>query len=87
MVARSPTLSETADPASKSKERLSQSKRPESGRYLLQVDRQTKCSYATIASAEAAGMTIKVGYPHVQVSVYDSADGQIKLIELAAVSE
>jgi hypothetical protein len=67
--------------------RASQSKRPESGRYVLQVDRQTKCSYAKAASVEAAGMTIKIGYPHVRVSVYDSADGQSKLIELTAPSE
>jgi hypothetical protein len=80
-------MRETTDPAPESKERLSQSKRPESGRYLLQVDRQTKCSFASTASAEAAGMTIKIGYPHVRVSVYDSVDGQNKIIELPAVSE
>ena len=38
---------------------LSQSKRPEVGRFLLQVDRQTKRSYATAEAAEAAGMVIK----------------------------
>jgi len=86
-MARSPMLRETAASEPESKDRLSQSKRPESGRYLLQVDRQTKGSYATAASAEAAGMTIKVGYPQVHVSVYDSAEGQNTLIELPAGSE
>jgi hypothetical protein len=85
-MARSPTLREPADPEPE-KDRLSQRKRPESGRYLLQVDRQTKCSYATAALAEAAGMTIKTGYPQVRVSVYDSAEGQNTLIELPAASE
>ena len=34
---------------------FSQRKRPESGRYLLQVDRQTKGSYKTVDAAQAAG--------------------------------
>ena len=33
-----------------------QRKRPEVGRYLLQVDRQTKGSYGTAQAAEAAGI-------------------------------
>jgi hypothetical protein len=56
--------------------RLSQNKRPELGRYLLQVDRQTKASYPTIEAAEAAGQVIKKNYPILQVAVYDSVDGQ-----------
>jgi hypothetical protein len=51
-----------------------QDKRPEVGRYLLQVDRQTKGSYDTAQAAEAAGLLIKKSYPKVQVSVYDSGD-------------
>ena len=34
---------------------LSQSRRPELGRFLLQVDRQTKSSHETLEAAEAAG--------------------------------
>ncbi len=49
----------------------SQSKRPEAGRYLLQVDRQTKGSYATAEAAATAGLIIKKRFPVVQVSVYD----------------
>ena len=60
----------------------SQRKRVETGRYLLQVDRQTKGSYETAESAEAAGLTIKTGHPVVQVSVYDSVDCRNTLVEL-----
>ena len=49
-------------------------------RYWLQVDRQTKGSYTTLASAEAAGETIKNAHPVVQVSVYDSVDCVNKII-------
>ena len=37
----------------------SQEKRPERGRFLLQVDRQTKGSYATSEAAQAAALVIK----------------------------
>jgi hypothetical protein len=62
----------------------SQRKRPESGRFRLQVDRQTKASYATYDDAEGAGLAIKKGYPVVQVSVYDATDAVSKIIELPA---
>jgi hypothetical protein len=65
---------------------LSQSKRPEVGRFLLQVDRQTKQSYATAEAAEMAGMVIKKGHPIVRVSVYDSVETENKIIELPAGS-
>ena len=38
---------------------FSQRKRPERGRYLLQVDRQTKGSYTTSETAQAAALVIK----------------------------
>ena len=46
---------------------FSQRKRPERGRYLLQVDRQTKGSYTTSETAQAAALVIKKNYPIVQV--------------------
>ena len=49
----------------------SQRQRPESGRYLLQVDRQTKGSYPTAEGVQSAALVIKKSYPVVQVSVYD----------------
>lgn len=49
-------------------------------RFWLQVDRQTKGSYTTLAAAEAAGEVIKKAHPIVQVSIYDSVDCVNKLI-------
>jgi len=62
----------------------SQRKRPETGRYLLQVDRQTKGSYKTSEAAQAAALAIKKGYPIVQVSVYDSVEYTHTLVEAPA---
>jgi len=63
-------------------EHLGQRKRPESGRFRLQVDRQTKGSYATFDDAEGAGLAIKKSHPVVQVSIYDATDAVNKIIEL-----
>jgi hypothetical protein len=65
---------------------FSQSKRPERGRYLLQVNRQTKGSYTTAETARAAASVIKKNYPIVQVSVYDSVDNSNTLVEAPAAS-
>jgi hypothetical protein len=65
---------------------LSQRKRPERGRFLLQVDRQTKGSYTTSEAAHAAALVIKTNYPVVKVSVYDSVDNSNTLIEAPAAS-
>jgi hypothetical protein len=43
-------------------------------RYRLQVDRQTKRSFATLDAAVEVGLVIKRAHPIVQVSVYDSVD-------------
>jgi hypothetical protein len=61
---------------------FSQRKRPESGRYLLQVDKQTKGSYKTSEAAQSAALEIKKAYPIVQVSIYDSVDNSTRLVEL-----
>jgi hypothetical protein len=65
---------------------FSQDKRPERGRYLLQVDRQTKGSYTTLEAAQSAARAIKTSYPIVQVSVYDSVDYTHTMIEVQAAS-
>lgn len=59
----------------------SQRKRQERGRYLLQVDRQTKGSYTTSEAAQAAALVIKRSYPVVKVSIYDSVDNSNALVE------
>jgi hypothetical protein len=65
---------------------FSQRVRPERGRYLLQVDRQTKGSYTTLEAAQSAALAIKTSYPIVQVSVYDSAEYTHTIIEKPAAS-
>jgi hypothetical protein len=75
-------LREQEEPAQDEPEVLSQRKRPELGRFLLQVDRQTKGSYTTIQAAETAGMVVKKSYPILQVAVYDTAESVNTLIEL-----
>ncbi|MEA2980040.1 MAG: hypothetical protein QOF09_1863 [Alphaproteobacteria bacterium] len=60
----------------------SQKQKKEAGNYRLQVDRQTKAFYMTEEAAEAAGLLIKKGHPIVQVSIYNSAEGVNKIIEL-----
>jgi hypothetical protein len=64
----------------------SQGKRPERGRYLLLVDRQTKNSYTTPEAAQAAALAIKKAHPIVQVSVYDGVDNTHMIVELPAAS-
>jgi hypothetical protein len=64
-------------------EPIGQRKRPESGRFRLQVDRQTKAYFATSEDAEKAGLAIKKQFPIVQVSVYDCEEAVSRLIELS----
>jgi hypothetical protein len=63
---------------------FSQRKRPELGRYLLQVDHQTKGSYTTPNAAQAAALVIKTGHPVVQVSVYDTVENINTIVEAPA---
>ena len=65
---------------------FSQRKRPERGRYLLQVDRQTKGSYTTSEAAQSAALGIKTAHPIVQVSVYDSVDNTSTMVEAPAAA-
>lgn len=74
------------DSESDMEEAFSQRKRPERSRFLLQVDRQTKSSYATSEAAQAAALVIKTNYPILQVSVYDSVDNTNSLVEATTAS-
>ena len=59
---------------------------PEVGRFLLQVDRQTKRYIATAEAAETAGDGgIKKDHPIVRVSVYDSVKPQTKSLSCRRV--
>ena len=68
--------------APEAEELVTQRKRPDGGRFRLQVDRQTKESYTTYEAAEAAGMAIKKAYPVLQVAIYDGVDNVSKILEL-----
>jgi len=61
---------------------VTQGKQPDGGRFHLQVDRQTKGSYATYEAAETAGKGIKKSYPILQVAVYDGIKSVNTIIEL-----
>ena len=72
-----------SDPDDSVDEEIGQRKRPETGRFRLQVDRQTKASFATSDDAERAGLAIKKKFPIVQVTVYDSAEAVTRALELS----
>jgi hypothetical protein len=62
----------------------SQKKKHDTGRYWLQVDRQTKGSFATVEAAEAAGLAIKKKFSQVQVAIYDRQESSNRILELPA---
>lgn len=68
-------------------EKFSQRKRlVEVGRFVLQVDRQTKGSYPTADAAHAAGLAIKNDFPLLHVTVYDSVEHAGTTITVSAAS-
>ena len=74
------------EPEDSVKKLVTQRKRPDSGRFCLQVDRQTKQTYTTYEAAEAAGMAIKKDYPTLHVAVHDGVESVNKIIELPKVA-
>ena len=54
--------------------------KPSFHQFLLKVDGQTKDSFTTFETAEKIGRKIKQAYPVVQVSVYDTVEGQKTII-------
>jgi hypothetical protein len=60
----------------------SQRRRADAQQFRLQVDRQTKSSYASYEAAEQAGLQIKKSHPIVSVTVYDAVQGVNKSIDL-----
>lgn len=85
-MARVMKFRETSESLPEAEQAVSQHKRPEAGRYLLQVDRQTKGSYETAEAAQAAGLAIKTGHPIVRVSVYDNLECKNEVVDLPAAS-
>ena len=80
-IKRKTKRSDAEEPA---EQQSGQHRRPDKGPFRLQVDWQTKESYATYEEAAAAGLAIKKGYPIVQVAVYDTVKSERKIIELPA---
>jgi hypothetical protein len=80
---RAKIIVKKSDAEDSAQEDLGQRKRPESGRFRLQVDRQTKSSFATSDDAEKAGLAIKKQFPIVQVTVFDSEQAVSTIIELS----
>ena len=78
----SKTITMPSAPEESVPEPVTQRKRVDGGRFCLQVDRQTKASYATYEAAEQAGLGIKKEHPILQVAVYDGVEGVNKIIEL-----
>ena len=64
----------------------SQRRRADTEQFRLQVDRQTKSSYASYEAAEQAALQIKKSHPIVSVTVYDSIGGVNKSIDLPTSS-
>ena len=56
-------------------------RRPTLDRYRLQVDRQTKSSFASFDQAESAGKAIKKAYPIVFVTIYDAVKNEQTIIQ------
>ena len=82
MALRSKTFTKPNGSEEPAEEVISQHRRPE-GRFLLQVDRQTKVSFSTFEEAEKAGLVIKKNFPVVRVAIYDSVTSENKIIEPA----
>jgi hypothetical protein len=76
------TITMPSGPEEAVPEPVTQRKREDGGRFRLQVDRQTKGSYASFEDAEKAGLGIKKEHPILQVAVYDGVESVNKIIEL-----
>jgi hypothetical protein len=76
------TVSTEPDVAEAIFEPQSQRRRPETGRYWLQVDRQTKSSHETFEAAQTKGLLIKKQFSQLQVAVYDTRASANTVLEL-----
>jgi hypothetical protein len=55
---------------------------PETERYVLQIDRQSKRSFKTPEAARKAALEIKSRFPALQISVYDALIGSHTIVDL-----
>ena len=68
----------------KTPEVVSQRVKPERGRYLLQVDGQTKGSFQDMEAAQSVDLQIKTGFPILQVAIYGRVNSSHTLVQLPA---
>ena len=59
-----------------------QHQQPETERYQLQIDRQTKRSFKTPEAARSAALEIKSRFPALQVSIYDSVSKSRTIVDV-----
>jgi hypothetical protein len=55
---------------------------PDTGRYQLQIDKQTKRSFKTPEAARAAALEIKSRFPVLQVSICDSVSKSLTMVDV-----
>jgi hypothetical protein len=58
-----------------------QQRQPDTERYLLQIDRQTKRSFRTFEAAQAMALEIKARFPILQVAIYDSVSNSRTVVD------
>ena len=66
----------------RTEEKLPQQQQPETERYLLQIDRQTKRSFRTPEAARSMALEIKARFPSLQVSIYDHLTKSRTLVDV-----
>jgi hypothetical protein len=55
---------------------------PDTERYQLQIDRQTKRSFKSPEAARSAALEIKSRFPALQVSIYDGATKSRTMVDV-----
>ena len=59
-----------------------QHQQPDTERYQLQIDRQTKRSFKTSEAAPSAALEIKSRFPALQVSIYDGVTKSRTMVDV-----
>jgi hemolysin activation/secretion protein len=59
-----------------------QHQQPDTERYQLQIDRQTKRSFKTSEAARSAALEIKSRFPILQVSIYDNVSNSRTVVDV-----
>ena len=67
--------------AEQTEEERPQQRQPDTERYLLQIDRQTKRSFKTPEAAQAMAVEIKARFPILQVSIYDGVSNSRTVVD------